>query len=205
MALMRVIVILINIEPMKLSILSLALLLLAKLSASAAVDLGSSTSHTPYDSYMAPVKQVFSSLHGAAPSMDRVDALMREGRGFRYAHTDPYNPAPPQQTAARKVGDCKDKALWLCNQLQDSNARFVIGKMKRNARISHAWVMWQHEGRWWILDCTMNSAPIAADSVGTNDYVPLYSFSKGAEYRHSGITGSVASVASKSKAPVAAN
>src|SRR6202007_1713736 len=82
MALMRVIVILINIEPMKLSILSLTFLLLAKLSASAVVDLGSSTSHTPYDSYMAPVKQVFSSLHGDAPTMDRVNALMRPGRGL---------------------------------------------------------------------------------------------------------------------------
>jgi hypothetical protein len=203
MALMRVIVILISLETMKTILFSLAFLFLAKLSASAIVDLGSSTSHTPYDSYMSPVKQVFSSLHGGGASMDRVDALMRQGRGFRYAHTDPYNPAPPQQTAARKVGDCKDKALWLCDQLQDPSARFVIGKMKRNAHISHAWVMWQHEGRWWILDCTMNSAPIAADKVGNDDYVPLYSFSKGVEYRHSGITGSVASVASKSKAPVA--
>jgi hypothetical protein len=188
---------------MKTSLFSLATLLLATLGAHAAVDLGSSTSHTPYDSYMSPVKQVFNSLHAENVPMDKVNSLMREGRGFRYAHTDPYNPASPQQTAARKVGDCKDKALWLCNQLQDSNARFVIGKMKRNARISHAWVMWQHEGRWWILDCTMNSAPIAADKVGNDDYVPLYSFSKGVEYRHSGLSSSVASVASKSKAPVA--
>ena len=203
MALIRVIEILIDLKHMKTSLLSLAALLLANLSAHAAVDLGSSTAHTPYDSYMTPVKQVFSSLHGDGATMDKVNALMREGRGFRYAHTDPYNPAPPQQTAARKVGDCKDKALWLCDQLQDPNARFVIGKMKRGSHISHAWVMWQHEGRWWILDCTMNSAPIAADSVGNNDYVPLYSFSKGVEYRHSGNAGTVATVAGKSRTPVA--
>lgn len=189
---------------MKISILSLAALLLSSFASQAAVDLGSSTRSTPYDSYMSPVKQVFASLHGEGASMDRVNSLMREGRGFRYAHTDPYNPATPQQTASRKVGDCKDKALWLCDQLQDSSARFVIGKMKRNARISHAWVMWQHEGRWFILDCTMNSAPIAADKVGNDDYVPLYSFTKGAEFRHTGNAGSVASVAAKSKAPVAA-
>ena len=188
---------------MKTSLFSLSALLLANLSAFAAVDLGSSTSHTPYDSYMLPVKHVFSSLHGDSASMEKVNALMREGRSFGYAHSDPYNPALPQQTAARKVGDCKDKALWLCDQLQDPSARFVIGKMKRNARISHAWVMWQHEGRWWILDCTMNSAPIAADKVGNDDYVPLYSYTKGAEFRHSGISGSVAVVAGKSKAPVA--
>ena len=204
MALIRVIEILIDLKTMKSSLLSLAALLLANLSAHAAVDLGSSTAHTPYDSYMTPVKQVFSSLHGDSATMDKVNALMREGRGFRYAHTDPYNPAPPQQTAARKVGDCKDNALWLCDQLQDPNARFVIGKMKRGSHISHAWVMWQHEGRWFILDCTMNSAPIAADRIGNDDYVPLYSFSKGVEYRHSGNAGSVATVAGKSsKAPVA--
>ena len=203
MALIGITEILINIAAMKTTLLSLSVLLLAKLSASAIVDLGSTTAHTPYDSYMTPVKQVFSSLHGDNMTMDRVNALMREGRGFRYAHTDPYNPAPPQQTAARKVGDCKDKALWLCDQLQDPSARFVIGKMKRSARISHAWVMWQHEGRWWILDCTMNAAPIAADTVGNDDYVPLYSFSKGVEYRHSGNAGSITTVAGKPNAPVA--
>ena len=203
MALIIVLEIRIALKTMKSSLLSLAALLLANFSAHAAVDLGSSTAHTPYDSYMAPVKRVFNSLHSENVSMDKVDALMREGRAFRYAHTDPYNPAPPEQTAARKVGDCKDKALWLCEELQDSNARFVIGKMKRGSRVSHAWVMWQHEGRWWILDCTMNSAPIAADSVGNNDYVPLYSFSKGVEYRHSGNAGTVATVAGKSRTPVA--
>ena len=169
---------------MKTSLLSLSALLLASLSAFAGVDLGSSTAHTPYDSYMSPVRQVFSSLHGGSASMDKANALMSEGRSFRYAHTDPYNPAPPQQTAARKVGDCKDKALWLCNQLADPSARFVIGKMKRNARISHAWVMWQHEGRWWILDCTDNWDPIPADRVSINQYIPYYSFAKTGEYRH---------------------
>ena len=79
----------------------------------------------------------------------------------------------------------------------------VLIRTHEPARISHAWVMWQHEGRWFILDCTMNSAPIAADKVGNNDYVPLYSFSKGVEYRHSGNAGSVATVAGKSRTPVA--
>jgi hypothetical protein len=185
------------------ALLSAALLILAKVSAFASLDLGSVTSRTPYDSYMGPVKQVFSSLNGEAPSMDRVAALMRQGRAFRYSHTDPYNPALPAETASRRVGDCKDKALWLCDQLHDPSARFVIGKMKRGNRISHAWVMWQHEGRWWILDCTMTTQPIAADKTGPDSYVPLYSFSKGAVFRHTGNTGSVAGEAGKTKAPVA--
>jgi hypothetical protein len=179
------------------------LLLLVKLSAFGIVDLGSATSHTPYDRYMSPVKQVFNGMHGGGASMERVEALMREGRGFRYAHTEPYYPAAPQETAARHVGDCKDKALWLVDQLNDPSARFVIGKMTRGARVSHAWVMWRNEGQWWILDCTMLSRPIPADRAGVNEYVPQYSFTKGETFQHSDKAGSVADVAGKKKAPVA--
>ena len=182
---------------------SITALFFAQLSAFAVVDLGSTVSRTPYEAYMNPVKQVFSSLNGNVPDLGHVAALMRQGRGFRYAHSDPFNPALPSETAAHRVGDCKDKALWLCDQLQDPSARFVIGKMKRGNRISHAWVMWQGAGRWWILDCTMNASAIPADSVGPDDYVPLYSYSKNTAFRHTGIDSSVASVAGKGKALVA--
>jgi len=188
---------------MKTLALSVAALFLTQLTASAIVDLGSTISRTPYEAYMTPVKQVLSSLNGTSPDMARVAALMRQGRAFRYSHTDPFNPALPEQTAKRRVGDCKDKSLWLCDQLSDPSARFVIGKMKRGNRISHAWVMWQGEGRWWILDCTMTTRIIPADSVGPDEYVPLYSYSKNTAFRHTGSTGPVASVAGKSKAPVA--
>lgn len=188
----------------KLSLLSLTVLFLTQMTASAVVDLGSTTSRTPYEAYMSPVRQVLNSLNGSSPDMARVAVLMRQGRCFRYAHTDPYNPALPQETATRRVGDCKDKALWLCDQLQDPSARFVIGKMKRSSRMNHAWVMWQGEGRWWILDCTMNFSPIPADSLSPDQYVPLYSYSKNAVFRHTGSSGSMASVAGRSKTPVAA-
>ena len=195
--------ILINRLHMKNSLLTFAAILLAPLAATAAVDLGSTINRTPYEAYMSPVKQVLGSLNGTAPEMGRVAALMRQGRSFRYSHTEPFYPALPRETAARRVGDCKDKALWLCDQLQDPSARFVIGKMKRGNRISHAWVMWKGEGRWWILDCTMNALAIPADSVGPDAYVPLYSYSKNTAFRHTGSTSAVASVARKSKAPVA--
>lgn len=184
-------------------ILSAALLLAAQLSAFAVIDLGSSTSQTPYDRYMSPVKQTFAGISGGGATMEKVQALMRQGRGFRYAHSEPYYPALPEQTAAKRMGDCKDKALWLIDQLQDPSARFVIGKEKRGARLSHAWVMWQNEGQWWILDCTMTSKPIPADRVSIDKYVPLYSWTKGVSFRHSEKAGAVASVAGKKQAPVA--
>jgi hypothetical protein len=180
-----------------------ALFLAAKLSASAVVDLGNAASATPYDRYMAPVKQVFGSIHGENTTLDRVNTLMREGRGFRYSHTEPFYPALPQETASRRAGDCKDKALWLMDQLQDQNVRFVIGKLDRGARVSHAWLLWEHEGQWWILDCTMLSQAVPAERAGANEYVPLYSFSKSTAYRHTDKAGLVADTAAKgSKARV---
>jgi hypothetical protein len=187
---------------MKITLLSLASLLLASLTASA-VDLGTSIDHTPYDRYMTPVKEVLGSMHGQAASMNKVEALMRQGRAFRYAHNEPYVPAMPRETATRHCGDCKDKALWLMDQLQDPSARFVIGKMTRGAKMSHAWVMWQNAGQWWILDCTMLSRPIAADKATVNEYVPLYSYSRGTAFRHTDKAGLTADVASKKQSPVA--
>lgn len=180
-----------------LSITALFLFLTAFVAVAGPVDLGNKASYTPYDPYMAPVKQVMGSLDSKA-TLEQVQKLMREGRGFRYAHTDPYNPATPAQTAARKVGDCKDKALWLIDQMKDSSARFVIGKAKRNSKISHAWVMWQSEGRWWVLDCTLTSRPIAADKLSANDYIPHYSYAANGAYRHA-----ATSIMTASTAPVA--
>lgn len=190
---------------MKKTLLTAALLLLAKFAtAYAAVDLGTNTDHTPYDRFLAPVKEVFGTMHGEGASMDKVQAAMRQGRAFRYAHTEPYVPAMPQETASRHVGDCKDKALWLMDQLQDPSARFVIGKMTRGAKLSHAWVMWQHDNQWWILDCTMLSKPISADKISSNEYVPLYSYSRNGAFRHSDKTNVTADVAGKKQSPVAA-
>ncbi len=182
---------------MKKALFSALLLLSVKLTASAIVDLGTPAGYTPYDSYMHPVKAVLGNLSGQDADMERVRALMRVGRNFRYSYTDPYNPALPAVTASKRAGDCKAKALWLCDQMNDSNVRFVVGKTSLRAQLSHAWVMWSHEGRWWILDCTNTSMPIAADRVPSSQYVPLYSWSKSGEYRHSATQLLASGVATK--------
>jgi hypothetical protein len=189
---------------MKFLCLTLALLFTASIPAFGdSVDLGSNAGYTPYDAYMRPVKRILCSVPNQKADMERAEELMREGRAFRYVHSDPYNPLPPAETARRRAGDCKDKALWLCDQLQDSSARFVIGKMKRSSSISHAWVMWQNEGRWFILDCTLNWRPIPMDTVAKGDYVPLYSYAKNGTYRHAATSLLVASAGTASE-PVAA-
>lgn len=175
-----------------------ALFLAAQLSATAAVDLGNAATNTPYDRFLAPVKQVFNAIHSEGASMDRVNSLMRQGRAFRYARSQqPYQPALPQETASRRCGDCKDKALWLMDQLQDQNVRFVIGKLTRGARDSHAWLLLEKDGQWYILDCTMLDHAVAVERANMNEYVPLYSYSKSAAYRHTDKAGLVAATASK--------
>jgi hypothetical protein len=190
---------------MKTLALSLALLLGAKLSTFAAFDAGTPSDYTPYDRYMTPVHTVLAKLGPQKPSMDHVRKLMVEGRNFRYHMANPYVAAMPATTAAKRSGDCKDKALWLCSQLGDSDVRFVIGKTAPGMRISHAWVMWRNEGRWWLLDCTLKRAPIPADELPANRYIPLYSYGKGSTFRHAATQVGIAQVASKRKSPVASN
>jgi hypothetical protein len=170
---------------MKQLLLALALLASPILAfAHANLDLGSPAVETPYDPYMTPVKQVLDHLTNDDASMDRVRQLMREGRAFRYSFTSPYVAATPDVTAATHAGDCKAKALWLADQLNDQSIRFVIGKARRTSQMSHAWLLWQHANRWWILDCTNNWTPIPADHVSASQYIPYYSFDKNGEYRH---------------------
>jgi hypothetical protein len=142
------------------------------------------TTFTPYDRYMGSVRAVISNLEIHESSMVLAARLMKTGRRFKYCVSDPYRADPPTVTEARKAGDCKSKALWLYDNLGDSNALFVIGKAEKRARNSHAWVYWRYDDRWWILDCTERSDPIAADSVSADRYVPYYSFGKSGAYRH---------------------
>jgi hypothetical protein len=178
---------------------------LAKASAFAAVDLGSETSETPYDPYLRPVKEVLRALSGTTPSLNRVRTLMREGRQFHYSFTNPYVAARPTVTQERKEGDCKAKSLWLCDQLGDFNVRYVIGKSRRNARLSHAWVLWKHEGRWWILDCTNTDRPIPAETISETEYIAIYSYDRRSAYRHAAATSQMVTANAEGKrGPVAA-
>ncbi len=116
--------------------------------------------------------------------MERVRRLMSQGRKFRYVFNEPYTAALPERTAATHRGDCKSKSLWLCSEMGDSSVRFVVGRLHRRSRMQHAWLYWRYSGRWWILDCTTRSRPVAADSVGADEYIPYYSYDRDCSYRH---------------------
>ena len=201
--LMVIIVRLIRIMNTPTTLAALAVLLLAKASAFAAFDLGSSTNSTPYDPYMRPVKEVLVGLHGSAARIDDVKNYMRTSHSFRYSFTEPYIAQLPAVTANLKSGDCKAKSLWLADQLDDRNVRFVIGKATRASKISHAWLMWNDGSRWWVLDPTNQRAPIPADSTSRDEYIPLYSYDKGHSYRHAATSTYMAGVASRGSAVAA--
>lgn len=162
------------------------------------------TTFTPYDRYLGTVRTVINNLAPQPANMVLAARLMKEGRRMNYCMSDPYRADPPAVTAARRAGDCKSKALWLYDQLGDSNALFVIGKVQRRARTSHAWVYWRYADRWWILDCTERTDPIAADSVSSDRYVPYYSFGKTGTFRHSATRIMMASALHPSASPVTA-
>ncbi len=142
------------------------------------------TTSTPYDRYFGSVRAVLTALESNPAGMARACHLMKVGYRFQYVTRDPYRPDPPKLTETQRRGDCKSKALWLFDNLADPGALFVIGKVEKNSRTSHAWVYWRNGGRWWILDCTDRPDPIAADSVSRDRYVPYYSFGKHGAYRH---------------------
>lgn len=156
---------------------------LAFASATRAFDL-QAAGFTPYDRYMGSVRTVFAGLSSRQPTATDACRLMRISHSFRYTPRDPYRADLPALTAARGAGDCKAKALWLYDRLGDSRALYVIGKLSTRAKASHAWLYWRYDGRWWILDPTNSSTPIAADTVDRGRYVPYYSFSRGVAYRH---------------------
>jgi hypothetical protein len=153
------------------------------------------TAFTPYDRFLDTVWPVLRQLDNSEASMLRVLRLMETGHNFAYRFTDPYRPQSPELTAVKRSGDCKSKALWLCAELGDATALWVVGKKTRNSGDNHAWVYWRNEGRWYILDCTENNQPVAADEMPRDRYIPYYSFGKSGAFRHAATRIELASAA----------
>lgn len=141
-------------------------------------------SYTPYDRYTGSVRKVIARLDRRTVTMSQVRALMKEAHSFRYRVSDPYRAALPETTATTRTGDCKAKSLWLYDRIGDPSALYVIGKTFRATAYNHAWVYWRWDGRWWILDPTNRSAPVPADSLPADRYVPYYSFGSDGAFRH---------------------
>ena len=150
------------------------------------MDPGVPVPKTPYAQLSVAARETLCGARGRA-TFSEVRAEMAEAHRFRYVFTDPYIPKAPSKTAVDQCGDCKDKALWLASRLGDRTIRFVIGRVRPESRISHAWLNWQDSaGKWWVLDPTNYSSPIPEKSIKSNGYRPTYSFDGARNYAHGG-------------------
>ena len=148
------------------------------------VDLGTPVQSTPYDKFLGPMRDVLARLGTDRPAMPPVNGWVREGRDFQYSFTEPYVPQLPEVTERLRAGDCKAKSLWLASKMNDRTVRFVVGKYTRSAEMSHAWLLWENMGRWYVLDPTMKSSAIDLANVSENDWVPLFSYSAHGKFQH---------------------
>lgn len=138
----------------------------------------SATPVTPYDFYMGPVFKVLAEIGPDSPDMDRVRKLMSEALSFEYRMEDPLRPVSPDETERKRTGDCKAKALWLAKQMNDPSVLYVIGRMRPDSPINHAWLQWKKGDRWYVLDATNRAEPVPEDQLEPGSYMPLYAFGK---------------------------
>jgi hypothetical protein len=136
------------------------------------------TRNSPYEPYAGNIRSVMKQLDGNGADMEEVRSLMRRARSFRYAMRHPFKAAHPEVTSATHAGDCKDKALWLAQQMDDESVRYVIGRKDPSSPILHAWLTWNHDGQAWVLDCTNRRDPIPRERLRSGQYVPMYSWRK---------------------------
>src|SRR3954471_24228860 len=151
-----------------------------------AQDLGSPTSHTPFDSYLGPMRATLSSLGSNHPELPTVEGLVKTGRGFRYYMKDPLVPQTPSETESSRAGDCKAKSLWVAYKMDDRSLRFIVGRARVSSGMNHAWLLWQGPSGWLILDPTLLSRPIDVNRVGPSEYTPRYSYSASGKFVHPG-------------------
>lgn len=149
------------------------------------MDLGREGSGTPYDRYMTPVKKVLKVSMRRDSQWNEVCRLLATARSFQYSHDTAYVASSPERTERLRKGDCKDKSLWLLAKMGSGNARFVIGKLREDSRIKHAWVYWESpDGEWYVLDPTHRSRPMEVAKVRSGMYVPYYSYAGNGVYLH---------------------
>lgn len=139
---------------------------------------------TPYDRYFGSVRSVLRKLDGQSPpTMAKVRGLMQQAFRFRYLMTSAYRPAPPAVVEKRRAGDCKDKALWLADRMNDPDIRYIIGKESQGRSLKHAWLLWRCGNEWWVLDPASTDVPQAL-GFGSKQHVPYYAYTREGAFRY---------------------
>ena len=149
---------------------------------------GNTVMATPFDRKIS-TSHVFDVQGGVPSSAKDPLALFMEARSFRYTpdrRSDHWQ--TPEETEARRAGDCEDKAVWLYAQLKAAgytDTRLVIGKYKSISRQYHVWVTFtDDQGQTLILDPTTQRRPWKLGDFSGGFYVPYYSYDGRKRYHH---------------------
>lgn len=118
------------------------------------------------------------------------DKSHRVGRSFVSPRGERRSPdywQLPEETEARRAGDCEDKAIWLYAILIQegfTNIRLVVGKYRIDQSDYHAWVAAYLGEAVYILDPTINNGIWEVDRYPEGFYKPMYSYYKGKRWQH---------------------
>jgi hypothetical protein len=83
---------------------------------------------------------------------------------------------PPEEFEKAKTGDCVDFGLWAWRQVLGMGypARFVGGKSGKYGE-GHAWVMFEKDSRWYLLEPQMRILGLRMPRISTLRYHPKVS------------------------------
>ncbi len=147
---------------------------------------------TPYDKQMNRIRPALLSAHrgeaGEKVSVALVNHWMGDLRGIPYAYQMEWK--TPEEVQSREPADCKGKAVALYQRMQKQgakNVRLVIGKRTPSSRMTHTWLLWEINGRTFVLDPTFNWIARDSEEFSEGLYVPFYAYSGDKKYRASSL------------------
>jgi predicted transglutaminase-like cysteine proteinase len=134
---------------------------------------------TPYDKQMARVEPTLTAPSGYTfdrISFTLVNEWISQLRAMPYRYSREWH--TPSEVEAARAADCKGKAMVLYDWLQLNGAtdvRFVIGKRRATALLTHAWLEWGTKTGVYVLDPTFNWAA-RAKLQDRSTYIAFYAY-----------------------------
>ncbi len=140
---------------------------------------------SPYDWQMTRILPALLAKSSSSQiSLPLVNNWMGDLRDIPYRYHSEWK--TPAEVQSNQSADCKGKAVLLYERMQRNgarNVRLVIGKRGATSRVTHAWLLWETDGRTFVLDPTFNWTACRSEDVRPGSYVPLYAYSGAKKYR----------------------
>ncbi len=141
---------------------------------------------TPYDRDVARFANYFPAAQ-AVQSVSIADVARLMGPIHRLPYRFSKDWKTPAQLQREGAVDCKGKSIALLAALQQADAgqvSLVIGLRSPRSAEPHAWLLWNYQGRDYILDPTFDNRPIPASSVRRGHYRADYVYNPNFTYTY---------------------